>query len=188
MTLDRRQPDAGSAAPRRAADRATRFIARVDAHLATLADHAARLAFLDRQLEGWERRYARFMATEGESEPTADPTDPPQAADFLLTITALAARRDAFNATGEAIMPDGNADTSIDRALRSLLVAADQRCPAIIGQAHLLYYRRSGASPEDAMEAFTQLKREADDLCKAVADVEAAMSTNAADRARGIAG
>jgi hypothetical protein len=188
LTLDRRQPDAGSAAPRRAADRATRFIARVDAHLATLADHAARRTFLDRQLEGWERRYARFMATEGESEPTADPTDPPQAADFLLTITALAARRDAFNATGEAIMPDGNADTSIDRALRSLLVAADQRCPAIIGQAHLLYYRRSGASPEDAMEAFTQLKREADDLCKAVADVEAAMSTNAADRVRGIAG
>ena len=188
LTLDRRQPDAASAATSRAADRTTRFIARVDAHLATLADHAARRAFLDRQLEGWERRYAGFMATEGEAEPTADPTDPPQAADFLLTITALAARRDAFNATGEALMPDGNLDTSIDRALRSLLVAADQRCPAIIGQAHLLHHARGGARPEDAMKMLTQLKKDADDLCKAVADVEAAMSANAAGRTHGIAG
>ena len=178
---------ASSEAPSRAADRAARFIARVDAHLSTLADDAARRAFLDRQLEGWERRYARFVATEGESEPAAVPADPPQAADFLLTITALAARRDAFNATGKAIMPKGTTDTSIDRALRSLLVAADQRCPAIIGQAHLLYYRRPGATPEDAMEAFTRLKRETDDLRKAVADVEAALSTGRVNGERAIA-
>jgi aminoglycoside phosphotransferase (APT) family kinase protein len=78
------------------ADRAGRFIARVDAHLPTLCDDAARRAFLDRQLEGWEHRYARFLATEGASEPAADPADPPQAADFLLAITALAARRIAL--------------------------------------------------------------------------------------------
>jgi hypothetical protein len=77
-------------------DRASRFIARVDAHLPTLSDDAARRAFLDRQLEGWEHRYARFLATEGASEPASDPADPPQAADFLLTITALAARRSAL--------------------------------------------------------------------------------------------
>jgi hypothetical protein len=78
------------------ADRASRFIARLDAHLPTLCDDAARRAFLDRQLEGWEHRYARFLATEGASEPPADPADPPQAADFLLAITALAARRIAL--------------------------------------------------------------------------------------------
>ena len=78
------------------ADRASRFIARVDAHLPTLCDDAARRAFLDRQLEGWEHRYARFLATEGASEPPGDPADPPHAADFLLTITALAARRIAL--------------------------------------------------------------------------------------------
>ena len=78
------------------ADRAGRFIARVDAHLPTLCDDAARRAFLDRQLEGWEHRYARFLATEGASEPVADPVDPPQAADYLLAITALAARRGAL--------------------------------------------------------------------------------------------
>jgi hypothetical protein len=78
------------------ADRAGRFIARVDAHLPTLCDDAARRAFLDRQLEGWEHRYARFLATEGASEPPTGPADPPQAADFLLTITALAARRVAL--------------------------------------------------------------------------------------------
>ena len=78
------------------ADRARRFIARVDAHLPTLCDDAARRVFLDRQLEGWEHRYARFLATEGASEPAANPTDPPHAAEFLLTITALAARRIAL--------------------------------------------------------------------------------------------
>jgi hypothetical protein len=181
------QRGASSETPCRTGDRSTRFIARVDAHLPTLADDAARRVFLERQLEGWERRYARFIATEGESEHATVPADPPQAADFLLTITALAARCDALNATGEAIMPDGTAETSIDRALRSLLVAADQRCPAIIGQAHLLYYRRSGARPEDAMEAFTRLKREADDLCKAVAEVEAAITASPATGERGIA-
>ncbi|MGA7487639.1 MAG: hypothetical protein WBW74_11980 [Xanthobacteraceae bacterium] len=89
--------DAASAAAGHSADRVTRFIARVDAYLPTLADDAARRAFLDRQLNGWERRYARFMATEGDSEPMAVPADPPQAADFLLTITGLATRRAALN-------------------------------------------------------------------------------------------
>jgi len=69
------------------ADRASRFIARVDAHLPTLSDDAARRAFLDRHLEGWEQRYARFLATEG-------------AADFLLTILATRSRRDASRLAG----------------------------------------------------------------------------------------
>jgi hypothetical protein len=84
-----------TAQPKRccSADRTDRFIARVDAYLATLADDAARRLFLDSQLEGWERRYARFVATQGASEFAASAGDPPQAADFLLTISALAARR-----------------------------------------------------------------------------------------------
>jgi hypothetical protein len=60
-------------------------------------------------------------------------------------------------------------------AILSLLVAADQRCPAIIEQAHLLYYARFGTTPENAEKTFAQLKRDADDLCKAIADVDAAM-------------
>ena len=78
-------------------DRAMRFLARLDRHLPTLADQAARRAFLDRQLEGWQQRYARFIATDGESEPVIIPADPPQAADFLLTITGLMARRSALD-------------------------------------------------------------------------------------------
>lgn len=77
-------------------------------------------------------------------------------------------------------MSDRNADKSVDRAILSLLVAADQRCPAIIGQAHLLHHGRSGARREDAVKTFAQLKREANELCKAVADVEAAMNANGA--------
>jgi hypothetical protein len=80
----------------RSGDRTSRFIARVDAHLPTLADDAARRAFLNGQLEGWEHRYARFVATQGASEFAASTGDPPQAADFLLTISALAARRGAL--------------------------------------------------------------------------------------------
>jgi len=80
----------------RSSDRAARFMARLDCHLLTLADDATRYAFLDRQLAGWEHRYARFVATDGESEPIANSADPPQAADFLLTITALTTRRDAL--------------------------------------------------------------------------------------------
>jgi hypothetical protein len=89
-------------------------------------------------------------------------------------------------------MPDYTADKrSITReegrkrpygsAILSLLVAADQRCPAIIGQAHLLYYARFGTTPENAEKTFAQLKRDADDLCKAIADVDAAMKETRPD-------
>ncbi|MBV8320344.1 MAG: hypothetical protein JO049_06675 [Hyphomicrobiales bacterium] len=83
-------------------DRTTRFIARVDAHLPTLADDGERRAFLDRQLDGWEHRYACFIATEGASEFTRNRADPPQATDFLLTITGLAARRIALGRNAKA--------------------------------------------------------------------------------------
>ncbi len=66
-------------------------------------------------------------------------------------------------------------------AILSLLVAADQRCPAIIGQAHLLYYARFGTSPENAGKSFAQLKKDAADLFKAIADVDAAMKAAGPD-------
>jgi hypothetical protein len=78
------------------ADRTHRFIARIDAHLSRLADDRARRAFLARQIEGWECRYGRFIATQGASEFSASTRDPPHAADFLLTIAALAARAAAL--------------------------------------------------------------------------------------------
>ena len=93
--------DAAGEVTHRATDRVTRFIARVDAYLPTLTDDAARRAFLDGQLEGWEHRYARFVATQGASEFAASAGDPPQAADFLLTITGLAAWRCALEDQGE---------------------------------------------------------------------------------------
>jgi hypothetical protein len=94
---NRQHQDAACEVSRRACDRVTRFIARMDAHLPKLPDDAARRIFLDRQLDGWERRYARFVATEGCSEPVAVAADPPQATDFLLTIIGLAARRCALD-------------------------------------------------------------------------------------------
>jgi hypothetical protein len=85
------RPGAGSTRAGARADRSARFLARVDDHLPRLADDAARRAFIAAQIEGWEHRYARFVASEGGSE-VADPGDPPTAADFLLTITGLASR------------------------------------------------------------------------------------------------
>lgn len=75
-------------------DRTTRFLVRVENHLATLPDDAARRSFLDCQIVGWEYRRSRFVVTGGDSEPVINPADPPNAADFVATIAALAARRD----------------------------------------------------------------------------------------------
>ena len=73
-------------------------------------------------------------------------------------------------------MPKRNTDMPLPASILSLLVAADQCCPAIIGQAHLLYHAGLGINPEQAVRTFTQLKKDADDLCKAIADVEAALN------------
>jgi hypothetical protein len=64
-----------------------------------------------------------------------------------------------------------------NRAIRSLLVAADQRCPAIIGRAHLLYdYCSARSVPEWAtQQALREIKIEAHALFTAVAEAEAAL-------------
>jgi hypothetical protein len=77
-------------------------------------------------------------------------------------------------------MRDGNAGKTLGSAILSLLVAADQRCPAIIGQAHLLYHGRLRTNPEETAKTFAQLKRDAADLYKAIAAVQAMI--NADDR------
>lgn len=73
-------------------------------------------------------------------------------------------------------MPEINADKPLPDSILSLLVAADQCCPAIIGQAHLLYYTAVSIHRDQVAKAFTQLKKDADDLFKAIASVEAAMN------------
>ena len=155
-------------------DRTARYLARVDAHLPTLADPGVRRAFIDRQIEAWERRYARFVATEGGSLP-AGGCDPPQAADFLMTITALAARRAAPGRPRSEAPDADDPGAPLAAAIRSLLVAADQRCPAIIGQAHLLHHAAFAGEPRYRVQAFAQLKREAHDLLRAIAAVDAAL-------------
>ena len=68
----------------------------MDKHLEALRSPATRRHFLKKQVEAWQVRYSKFIATKGASEPVSDPTDPPSAADFLLTITGLKARQDAM--------------------------------------------------------------------------------------------
>ncbi len=155
-------------------DRTARYLARVDEHLPVLADAAARRAFIDGQIERWERRYARFVASEGGGEPAGD-RDPAQAADFLMTITGLAARREALGRPRNPEPTMADPDEFLHGAIRSLLVAADQRCPAIIGQAHLLHHAALGREPLQRERAFAELKRDARDLARAIAAVDAAM-------------
>lgn len=79
-------------APRPAGSpRADHYLGQIDAVLATLAP-AARRAMVVSLIDGWERLYDRFIATDGESMPVTDPADPPSASDFLLTIAGLSAR------------------------------------------------------------------------------------------------
>lgn len=83
-----------SAAPTRRPEqspRADHYLSQVDALLATLTPAAGRVV-LRKLIIGWEREYDRFLATEGESMPVTNPDDPPEAADFLLTIAGLSAR------------------------------------------------------------------------------------------------
>src|SRR5437588_8202789 len=75
--------------------RASRLLSRLDAYLPTLPNDRSRRHFLNRHIEGWEHRYARFLATDGASE-LSNSADLPQAADFLLTIAGLARRRSAL--------------------------------------------------------------------------------------------
>jgi hypothetical protein len=162
--------------PREGCARSSRFFGRIDAYLPALPDDEARRMFLDRQIEGWERRFSRFLASDGASEPAADPADPPHAADFLLTIEGLARRRGLltkFSIPGEMRMFDSKRQKRLEHAMLSLLVAADQRCPAIIGQAHLLYH--AGSLRPNARQALTQLRRDAQDLLAAIANAEAEM-------------
>ena len=56
-------------------------------------------------------------------------------------------------------MPKQNTRRPLPASILSLLVAADQCCPAIIGQAHLLYHAGLGVDPEQAANTFTQLKK-----------------------------
>jgi hypothetical protein len=166
-------PQAGNPAPR---SRAARFLGRIDALLPSLGNDRARRSFLDHQMEAWERRYSRFIASEGASEITHDPADPPQAADLLLTIAGLAQRRSALTPMrGEIRMAEHDRKQRIEHALRSLLVCADQCCPAIIGQAHVLYHDAIGGSRSNVEQRLSDLKREAEDLLAAIGDAEAQM-------------
>lgn len=92
-----------SPAPAAAPSRSDRFLARVDGHLSILESDAKRRAFLTQQIVGWEERYARFINSEGESEAVIDPRDPPQAADFVLTIAGLEVRRAKYARVAEMV-------------------------------------------------------------------------------------
>jgi hypothetical protein len=64
-------------------------LARVLAHVRTLADDAVRRDFLSHEMAKWEERYARFIETEGVSHRLGDAPGEPTAFDFVETIAGL---------------------------------------------------------------------------------------------------
>jgi len=67
--------------------------------------------------------------------------------------------------------------SALRRAMLALLVTADQRCPSIIGHAHLLYHADAQSFRLDPAQAVAQFKRDAEDLLNAIAAAEAALRT-----------
>jgi len=71
--------------------RTSHYLTRMEARLQSLATDAARRRFLSGEIVKWEERYARFIATEGESHRRGDAADQPSAFDFVETLLALGA-------------------------------------------------------------------------------------------------
>jgi hypothetical protein len=71
--------------------RTERYMERVKAHLPALANDAARCSFISCEIEKWEERYTRFIATEGDSHRFGDTSSRPTAFDFIETLAALGA-------------------------------------------------------------------------------------------------
>jgi len=92
-----------------------------------------------------------------------------------MTITGLMARRCALDEQMRT-MSEHRPHKPLPDSILSLLVAADQCCPSIIGHAHVLYHAGSGSDPRQIAKTFIQLKNDADDLFKAIAAVESALN------------
>ena len=69
--------------------RTGRYLARVLAHVRTLADDTMRRDFLSHEMAKWEERYARFVETGGASHRLGDGPGEPTAFDFVQTIAGL---------------------------------------------------------------------------------------------------
>lgn len=77
-----------SSNPPASADRSQRFLKRVDRELVGL-DPLQREAFLRRKIDEMEKRYSRFIRTQGKSEYCANPKNPIHVNDFIDTIAGL---------------------------------------------------------------------------------------------------
>jgi hypothetical protein len=71
--------------------RTERYMARLKAHLPALASDAARRDFISCEIDKWEERYTRFIATDGQSHRLNDASGQPTAFDFVETLAALGA-------------------------------------------------------------------------------------------------
>lgn len=74
-------------------DRSERYCARLDEHLATLANDRARYGFLVRELANWQERYRVWAAGIDSGRIPLYSADGPTANDYILTITEIGTRQ-----------------------------------------------------------------------------------------------
>lgn len=73
-------------------ERTDRYFARLDAHLATLADDQARVELLEAQRGRFEWEYGAFLSKLENEDEEAARSDGPDVYDYVLTIAELSAR------------------------------------------------------------------------------------------------
>jgi hypothetical protein len=153
-------------------DRSERFLQRVDVHLAPL-DLTSKRKFLRNQINRWERRYHKFESTQGASERVRNYEDPPHRSDFIKTIAGLSTRLCLLD--GNELTMTTYTRRPLEKTIMSLLVAADQCCPAIIGQAHILYHCTTDVNRR--VSTLNELKTAAQNLLQAITAAEQALQT-----------
>jgi hypothetical protein len=95
-------------------------------------------AFLCRLIDHWERRYAIWQWTEGESERSIDAGNPISAEDFVLTLAGLAARRPAGVEDRVALRMRASQDRQSSGRGRSCTTAGNMPADLLVGTAELL--------------------------------------------------
>jgi hypothetical protein len=144
------------------------FLRRIDAHVNSLASDNCRRVFLNQEIDRCQGRYSRFIARRGGSQLTTDLGQSPQAADFLLTISALVQRR--TNIGRYQLQRD--AQERLNTSIRNFLVSADQLCPTIIGQAHVLFAASENQLRIIAEKIATEVKKDTQELMDAIIRLE----------------
>lgn len=73
--------------------RTAAYVGRLDAHLDSLADDAARVEFLEREESNWRNRYREWCACMDNDRPVPRSLEGATAFDFIVTLSDIGTRK-----------------------------------------------------------------------------------------------